>query len=580
MNLLDIINEELDDDNTYVLEEGLFKVSPMIALFAFKDNVSNKLKGATEKVTSPISNVFGKVMTNTEKIKAKTVGQSGFKDDDTVYRFSKKQKEVMAYLYNKYGPDMVSKIEKFRKNVLAPYQVIKRNVAKNHSLTNKEIHGMTKEEYYKYRESGRKKIEAKGTFLKDAKDLRLSRNVSKETLQRAKKVYEDFKSGKIIDLSATNIEKILDEAGLGRQRLYGWSEGELEKTATRIKEIEGWLKDPSRMDDDGNVRVTYKRNDYRAHKENRQVLENTLKSLYEHGISYTNGKTDDDGRKNKGPFKEAFANYMLRREQIIKMRTAVPTAKFREYYEKILKDAVISADKVYKEKLDGFSSLEAKSQLNKMEKKIWGLKLTGVEHSGNINDWKLKIKPEDFMDNTKYYEKPEKVIKAERAMDKMLKQFERELKQDMSDEDVALCKKYRLFNNLLTVKQFKNADAMFKGEGELKKLKAMEHKEDMDIESEIFAAADKEYNSIKELEETQKKIKFKAEDENLSAEAKRRLDQFLSRIDPHNNSESTKLDRKKLFDIIEKVNAVEYTGVTDAKEDRADINNAEEQFEK
>lgn len=579
MNLLDIINEELDSDTEYTLEEGLFEVSPMIALFAFKDDLLNKGKTFAKKITSPVTNVIGKGVAGAEKMKAKTLGQSGFKDDDTVYKFSKKQKEVMAYLYKKYGPDMVNKITDFRKEVLAPYQVIKRSIAKNHSLTNKEVYGMTKEEYYKYRESGRKKIEAKGTFFKDSKELRDSTNISRESLNRAKKVLQDFKEGKVIDLSSTNMERILDDAGLGRNKLYGWSESELEKTATKIREIEGWLADPKRLDENGNVRVSYGRNDRRASKENKTVLEAQLKALYEHGISYTNNKRDDEGRKNKGPFKEAFATYLLRREQIKNMKSSMSNSRFNSYYKKVLEDAVNSADRIYKEKINNFTSLKSKSELNKMEKKIWGLKLTGVKYSGRIEDWYLKIKPEDFMDNTKYYDKPKSVIEAEKEMDKILKQFERDLKKEMTPEDLALCKKYRLFNNLLTVKQFKNADAMFKGEKDLEELKDT-IRDPKEIEDKIISAMNKEYNSIKDLEDAQKHIKKMVSGVKLPSDVKSDYDKFMKRVDPKNYSESTKLDRKKIDDIIIRINDTEYEGITQANEDLDDLEKAEREIQK
>lgn len=574
MNLLNILNEELSSkEDICVLEEGLFDVSPAIAMFAFKDNVINKLSSAAEKISHPVSSAVGNVIAGVEKVKAKTKGRSGDKDDDTVYKLTKEQKKAMAYIYRKYGAEMVNEITKFREDVMIPYSIIKRSVARNKTLTNKEIFGMTKEEYYKYRESGRKKIEKKGTYFKDAKEAREKNSNARETLQLAQKRYEDFKSGKVVDLTSTNIEKVFDEIGIGRNNLNGWTETELEKTATEIKRVANLLKDEKKLGLDGDIRVAGKNGSKNAVYQSREQLEHYLNKLQERGYSYAKGISTEDSNHH-GSFKSAFAVYMLRRSEIKNIKQNTSNSFYKKFYEKVLKDAIDTAKKISDEKFEDYMSLKGSIDLNQFEKKIWALKPTGIAYSGNIDDWYLKIKPEDFKE-IKYYKKSDKIIAAEKDMDKSLKQLERNLKKIMSDEDLAYCRKYRLFNNFLTVKELRDSKNMFKGAEDIKKQETTAE-EGADVSTLINAALSKEYSSIKELEEARDRIKKAIRGKQLSNEDKEKLNQLEKRVNPKiekpaTESSEEKVLKKELLNIVNKINNNEYTNTTPANEDLAKL---------
>lgn len=575
MNLLNIIEEELSSDEVFVIEEGLFEVSPAIAMFAFKDSVLNKLSKIGKVALSPVENAVGKVATKVEQTKAKTIGRSGNDDNDTVYSFTKEQKQAMAYIYKKYGPQLVNDIEKFRKDVMIPYSIVKRNVAKNKMITNKEILGMTKEDYYKYRESGRKKIEKKGSYFKDSNDLKEKQIEARKALTLAKEKLEDFKAGKIVDLTSTNIEKILDEAGIGRKELNGWTDVELEKTATAVADVMRRLEDPSYQSGE-NIRVGGKANSSKATYRSRDEYENYLKKLQERGYSYANDKNTDDGNHH-GSFKDAFAIYMLRREKIREIKSNSLNSDFKKFYEKVLKDAIDGAQRIYDEKFNNYVSLKGTVELNQFEKKIWGLKMTGIEYSGDINDWYLKIKPEDFKE-TKYTQKSEKILKAEKDMDKSLKQLERKLKKVMSEEDLAMCRKYRLFNNFLTVKELRDSKDMFKTEiPKIESSNSIKKNED-NFSEKLSAAMSKEYSSIKELEDARNELNKEAKEAKLSKEDKEKLKSFNSRINPKNGSKVTKIDRAKINEIINKINTSVYTGKTQASDDLKQLNDVISDF--
>ena len=573
MKLADILNESFGDaEEIVVLDEGLFSVSPAIAAFAFKDSVFDKIGNGAKKIGDAVGDTVGKVIATKEKAKAKLVGRSGDKDDDTIYRLTKEQRKAMAYIYRKYGAEMVQKINKFRDNIMVPYSIIKRNVSRNKMLTNKEVLGMTKEEYFKYRESGRKKIEKKGSFLDDHKDLSKKSSEASEALNIAEKRYEDFKAGKIVDLTATNIEKIFDEAGIGRKNLNGWTEVELEKTTTEINKIMTLLADKTKASGE------YVRVGGRGSKsvyESRAILEKRLKDLQEHGYSYANGKKTEDNNHH-GAFKGALATYLLRREEIKKIKANATNSDYVKFYEKVLKDAIDSAKSIYKEKLGNLTSLKGTVELNQFEKKIWGLKVTGVENSGKIDDWYLKIKPEDFIE-TKYYGKSEKIIKAEKEMDRALKQLERELKKVMSEEDLAYCRKYRLFSNFLTVKELRDPKNMFKNGGEAPKISSKEEN-DSDFDERIKSALNKDFNTIRDLENARDKLEKEAKTKKLTKEEKEALDKLKKRLNPKNNSEATKTDRTKITTVLEKINNTNYTGKTQAAEAMKELEDAISDF--
>ena len=570
MKLEDIINKNLYEaeiDDIVVIEEGIFSVSPVVAALAFKDNVVDKLSTKMEKISHPVSSAVGNISAAAEKIKAKTIGRSGNKDDDTVYALTKEQKKIMAQIYRKYGAEMVNEISKFRQNVMVPYSIIKRSVSKNRMLSNKEVLGMTKEDYFKYRESGRKKIEKKGSYFKDHDDLNKKQIEAREALEDAEEKYNNFKNGKLIDLSAANIEKILDEAGLGRKNLGGWTDVELEKTSTEIEKTLNLLKDENRAEGDA-VRVTGRKNSYKAGHLSRAHLELYLKNLQERGYSYAKGEKTEDSNHH-GSFKDAFALYALRREEIKKIRGSSLNKDYIKFYDKVLGDAIAAAKKIYEEKYNNFISLKGSVELNSFEKKIWGRKSTGKEYSGNIDDWYLKIKPEDFGE-TKYFAKSEKIIQAEKEMDRLLKQLERKLKSVMSEEDIALCRKYRLFNNFLTVKELRNPGAMFKGAGEISKGQSSNDSSE-DFGERLKEALSKDYNSIRDLEIERDKIKKDAKGKKLSGEEKELLKQLEGRINPKGSSKITKVDRNKINNVIEKINNTTYTGKTQALDDQKEL---------
>ena len=572
MNFQEIINEELSTESDYILEEGIFKINPAIAYFVFKDNVVEKVNKAKQKAKDLELDAKQKI----EKVKAKYLGRSGDSDNDTIYSYTKEQKQVLAQIYKKYGSEIIKQINDFRINVMAPYQVIKREVAKNYMTSDKERFGMTKEEYYRYRESGRRKIEKSKTYFKDSKEMNEKQEAARKALVDARKALDDFKNNNNFNLSAVNIDKIFDEAGIGLKALNGWSMAELAMTSNEIERLEEILKKgPS---SNGKYKIRGSERTGSADMLTRDEIEYRISALREKGISNVNNKPNKNNNRPFGSFKEAFSIYLLRKEEIQKIRNKSSFSEYRKLYEKVLKDGITSAQKIYDDKFNNYMKLKSTITLNQYEKKIWEKKFLGNKYSGDINDWKLKIKPEDFK-GVEYKEKSPKILKAEKDIDRELKRFERKLLKIMDSEDVDLCKKYRLFNNFLTVKQLKDPENMFK-KGDIK-MSNYDNEEEIDageLEEKIDSIIEKDYDSIKELENAQEKLKDLIKGEKINSETKTRCDKFLKKLNPKNTNEK-KSEKKSLEEYLEKVINTEYSK-TSAINELKTLNDKISDFEK
>lgn len=138
------INEEKKE-----LNGSDFLVSPAVACFCF-DSIDFEF----EKDETINEDIYSDVKDELKALRrGKTSEVSG-----TIYKLSKEQKRALKYLKKKYGRALVKEIKEYRKNTIAPYQVVKAYNDKSRSLFAKELLGMTKEEYLKYKKSAEAKI--------------------------------------------------------------------------------------------------------------------------------------------------------------------------------------------------------------------------------------------------------------------------------------------------------------------------------------------------------------------------------------------------------------------------------------
>ena len=98
------------------------------------------------------------------------------------------------------------------------------------------------------------------------------------------------------------------------------------------------------------------------------------------------------------------------------------------------------------------------------------------------------------------------------------------------------------------------------------------------LEDRLESALSKEFNSIRDLEAEQDKIKSLAKGEELKGETARKYKEFMARINPRKGSTSTKIDRAKISAIFDEIMEKSYTGKTEAAEDMKKLEDAVDDY--
>lgn len=451
MNIVDLLDENLDIQDK-IIGEG-FTISPIVAYATFKEKAFNALLK-----NKAFSRALGKTLSKAEAKKAISGKTSGKGDNATVYKFTDEQKEILKFFKTKYGKDITKQIKDFRNNVMAPYQIIKRNVASSKSLTNKEIYGMTREEYLRYKESGRKKIENRGeTYFSRNRELEKILDKEKEDLSKMENTLLSLKKGEKIDIPKYELEKILDKLDLGISSLGGYSLEELKKTYDKINYLEEAVKKAK----NNNRKFLHIRDKDGGMDESISEVEDKISQLKEKGYSaiYNREQRGRDDRKVSS-FKTSYSNYLIRRSLLEDKGNKAYIKTYEKLLDEYVRKGLEKTSNTTRKILDGRKNIE----LNKMEKKIWARKNPLISSMSNdINDYILKIKDEDF-EPIKYYKKPKEVEEAEKAIDAEVKRFEREMAKIVAPEDLIKLRKYRLINNPITVRELKNPSELFASE--------------------------------------------------------------------------------------------------------------------
>lgn len=501
MNIREIIITELDNTSIKCdLNEGWFMTTPFIAFTAFKQGVLNKLSKngfltTAKKVASshPIDKVKSDVLIQKEKIRHDT-GISGKGEDETVYKLTPEQMKVMGEVYRKYGNKLINEIHLFRRNILAPYQLIKRLVKKNKSMTFKEVHGLSYDDYKSALESGRKKILKRGDVFNKVGEKHGKVDEYDELLNNLTEIRKNFNNGngdsKVIN---SLMDKVYEKYNVSSGELYGFTADELKNitdtissNTTHLKYIinhpEGKKSNPTEIIDFLEKHLAIKNLDVSS-----EHMQNLLASMNKENIK-------------SGELNLAVAKYLLRKE----IRNSIKSSGNNEYqsYYKVLIDEMIKKITERRRQMVGSSALDRSSiDFNEKEKKVWELLPTKkAQYTGNIEDYYLKIKDSDFK-GVKHFEKPEGVEGAQRTIESEIKRFERKLSKILSPEDLAKLKKYRLINNLITVKELKDSGSLFKSDDELGSEEETtdeqpDDSQDGNVSEEEFVTRLKEYSTM------------------------------------------------------------------------------------
>ena len=246
MNFEDIILESFyEDENTkeekepVYLSEDILPITPFLAYASFKKSTFGALKDKMSDLKTKVGNfATGKkadALIKKEKMRASAGKNTGKGDDATVYKLKPAQMNVMADIYKKNGNKIVKDIMEFRKNVLAPYSLIKRKVKEATRVTNKDKFGMTKSEFKAYLESGRKKIENRGeAFSEKSEKLRERLDRIEEQIEMLDEA-ENSLSQEGEELPRSILNRLYKEYQVHDKDLLGYSAEELRQTHNQIK---------------------------------------------------------------------------------------------------------------------------------------------------------------------------------------------------------------------------------------------------------------------------------------------------------------------------------------------------------
>ena len=499
----DVVISSLKTQNTIevedeMIDEGIFfPISPLLAYASFKRKVFDKLKNSKafkiaskpKEMINKAREVKGGALIAKEKLKANAGLKSGSGDNASLYRLTPEQLEVMADIMNKYGKELAKEINHFRVNVLAPYQLIKRLIHKNKSLTSTDVTGMNKEEFSSALESGRRKIKRRGSFFDKSQELQNKLRDFDTTIRELQSEKQKLINGK--DLDNGILEKVYSSYQVGEKDFSGHSLDTLksayEELTRNYKALSGYREDQSKMSPAEVLTMIQRNHQLREKGPDSQTKEK---------------KEEGEVTEKKGNFAMAFGRYMIRRGIRESFKNNVSDNIYRKTYEKVIDDLIAGTKEKKADMLKQFVDLRKTIDFSGKEGSVWGkLPHAPSEYSGDESHYYQKYKEEDFQ-APKYYERPQELQDAEREIENEIKRFERKLAAIVSPEDLARLKKYRVINNIITVSELKDPDTLFKTQAELQMIKSVKASKQEQISEADYIHKLREWAS-KELEDSE-----------------------------------------------------------------------------
>lgn len=591
MNFEDIVLESFKTkEENLIYEEGL-PITPFIAFAAFKRKAFNALKKSFKDIKdNPVSKIAKSAKAAGAEAKEKaraTVGQtSGKGEEGTVYRLTKEQVEVMADIMNKYGRKIAKDVLEFRRNILAPYQLIKRQIKSSSRVSSKDKFGMTKEQFKVALESGRKKIEARGeNYFDRSKDLENKIKRYNEQLSGLKEAKKSIESGESISQNVA--QKVYKEFGVGDKDLSGYSPEELRKVYNEIQRNYHDIISQTKRTEVGHGNL-----------EKGKELRQKQKELWA-GKSIDLTKSDKEDFYDKGKFNVALGKYFFRREILNQLKPGQSNI-FRDTYESIIDEMIKRAKEQKKDALRKLVSMKQSVDFNERESKIWKKRPTVKSFSGDVGDYYQAFGENDFLDKPIAIERSDEMKQAEQKIENAIRKFEREIQKQISPEDFNKLKKYRLINNLISVRELKNPENLFKSKDDLSKIKSKETKETKEtkpyLSSDQFVRrmrelATMEFDSMSELNKAKQEAKDLMQrmkdqgDEDIAKDSEDLLRKIELRRSPQANKiKGHEYDKNLLVgiddieDMAKEIVNKKYQSVEQAKQDRSRLSNMIKSF--
>lgn len=534
MNVQDLILEtfEYKEGEEVSINEDLIPITPFLAYASFKKKTFGKLKDKLVDFKKAKSDYAlskkADALIKREKARASVGKKSGKGDDATVYKLTKEQMNVMADIYSRHGKKIAKDIMEFRKNILAPYSLIKRKVKEASRVTNKDKFGMTHAEFKVYLESGRKKIENRGEkFYDKSEELRDRINRIDDQIDLLEKAKEKLEDGK--DFPSSILNRLYKKYNVHDADLLGYPAQELRNAQNNLeKQISRLKKDTEEIKSEGlrqehidDILSGVVRKDISSEKEDKE-------------------KEKEGERKRRGSFNIALGRYLFRREILDSLRAEEENSYKRAYYE-IVKDMILALIEEKKNTTRKLRSLNDSINLNDKEKLIWKKRPTASSFSNDLNDYYQAIKDEDFLKAPIYIERSDDLKEAEQKIENEIKRFERSLKKKIGEKDFAKLKQYRLINNLISVRDLKSPKDLFKNTSEIMSTtnatrddleKSDEYISPQDFERRIWFIHNYTYSSVAELNNAKKEVEDLVEKMKKQGDSRvvEKLDSVIDRI--------------------------------------------------
>lgn len=439
------IFNEIFPEKEYYLEENILPITPFLAFGIFRDKT---IKGdALAKIGRKLK---AKALISKEKAKASLGKSSG----GTVYKFTPEQRKTLQEIYDKHGKKIIDEILEFRKEILAPYSLLKRVVKKEGTVSDTEELGMTKSEFERKLESAKSKIENREKILDRIEDKQDRLDGLSVDIEHYRNLREKFK--KTGELDRSILSKVYKQFGRGTDAFEDISLDKLNAAYNKMMSNYKRLKQAAAEDDNDKIS---------------SLIKSQVRTRRGSFGEAPEDMTDDPAFTKEGKdFSYALSKYMLRREILDELRTQFKDNKniFVKTYNSILENLVDQSIQRKKQLLQEISKLRKRMEFDEKERKIFEPKKDGPKYSSDLENYEQKIKESDFK-GSEHIKQPEELKKAVKDIEAAIKRFERKLKEEIGEEDFKELKEKRLINNLITVKELKSKEELFKSKEEIKK---------------------------------------------------------------------------------------------------------------
>jgi|GEM_PF-5164836 hypothetical protein len=438
-----LINVFSAESETVHLDEAI-QIPSLIALTAFKKKALDKFKAPAKEKKSKKSS---EVKASGEKFKEKTRATAGKTTGEDVYKLTREQKSFLADLYNKYGKKLIKEITDFRREVLAPYNLIKRKMREAQTTTGKEVVGISKKEWERAKESGKNKIEDRKSYGEDLQsELRTVDNLEnqlkslfeiKRMLSSQKELTSDEKA-KINKKMDTFVKRYISKAK--------YPEGvSIEKVREYKNQIDS----------------AFKRTMGDLKSDNTKQAIDSFKGY----INKLTGKYDPD--EYDASLDNAINTYIFQ-ENIRRKLTQAEGNAFKNMYNQMLNEMIEEKKKGIKKHNNNIDKMKKDIRFTDNESKIWGRAKNAPELSGDMSNYYLRVKEKDFEGKSERRKESEDVKEARRNIEKAIDNFKASLKEKLSSEDYKKLNQYKLLQTL-KLSELEDAKNLFKSKEEVQK---------------------------------------------------------------------------------------------------------------